>query len=151
MIQKVWTACVAVMCGLAMGCTENSPPASVAESTTQGPTKITANRPVTAATNEPVDRTNTGVNVRDRDGTAKTPFDQHENQADIQLTADIRKRIGEAKLSVNAQNVKIITQNEKVTLRGPVENEQEKQKIEEIAKAANGAKTVDNQLEVKNQ
>jgi hyperosmotically inducible periplasmic protein len=149
MLKKVSTAFAAVICGLAMGCTENNPPASVAKSTIEGPTKITANRPITAATNESVDRTNTGINVRDRDSTAKTPFDQFENKADIKVTADIRKQILESKLSVNAQNVKVITQDGKVTLRGPVKTEQEKRKIEEIALAIAGADKVDSQLEVK--
>lgn len=36
-----------------------------------------------------MDRTNTGVNVRDRDSTAKTWIDQNQYQADINLTADI--------------------------------------------------------------
>ena len=99
---------------------------------------------------EPVDRTNTGVNVRDRDSTAKTPVDQNENKADIAITANIRKRVVETKMSVNAHNVKIITQDGKVTLRGPVSTEQEKQRIEKIARAVAGVNNVDNQLEVNN-
>jgi osmotically-inducible protein OsmY len=104
-----------------------------------------------AATTEPADRANTGVNVRDRDSVAKTPLDQNENKADIKITADIRKRVVDTKMSVNAQNVKIITQNGKVTLRGPVKTENEKQRIEEIAVAVAGADKVDSQLEVKNE
>ena len=62
---------------------------------------------------------NTEVNVRDRSEAAKTPIDQNENQKDIDITANIRKRVVDTKMSVNAQNVKIITQDGKVTLRGP--------------------------------
>jgi osmotically-inducible protein OsmY len=51
-------------------------------------------------------------------------------------------------MSVNAKNVKIITQEGKVTLRGPVKTEEEKQKIEKIASDVAGADKVDNQMEV---
>ena len=71
-------------------------------------------------------RDNTEVNVRDRTEAAKTPIDQNENQKDIDITANIRKRVVDTKMSVNAQNVKIITQDGKVTLRGPVKSEEEK-------------------------
>src|ERR1051325_8304845 len=76
-----------------------------------------------------VDRDNTAVNDRDRDSATKTPIDQNENQADIDITANIRKRVVDTKMSVNAQNVKIITQDGKVTLRGPVKSEDEKTQI----------------------
>ena len=135
------------LCGMALGCNQSNPPASSATSTTESETRITANRPTTT---EPVDRTNTGVNVRDRDSAAKTPIDQNENQADIDITAEIRKRVVEKKMSVNAHNVKIITQDGMVTLRGPVKTEEEKRTIEQIALTAAGANKVDNQLEVNN-
>ena len=64
--------------------------------------------------------------------------------------SDIRKRIVDTKLSVNAHNVKIITQDGKVTLRGPVTTEEEKQQIEQIARDVAGANNVDSQLEVDN-
>ncbi|HTN02804.1 MAG TPA: BON domain-containing protein [Planctomycetaceae bacterium] len=90
------------------------------------------------------------MNVRDRDSSAKTSFDQNENQADINVTANIHKRLVDTKMSVNAQNVKIVTQNGKVTLRGPVETDDEKQRIEELATAVAGRGNVENQLEVNN-
>jgi osmotically-inducible protein OsmY len=142
------------VCGLAFGCNESNPPATGTNSTTERPTTTTANRPTTAdhpaATTEPADRTNTGVNVRDRASTAKTPLDQNENKADVKITADIRKRVVDARMSTDAHNVKIITQDGMVTLRGPVKTEEEKQKIEEIALAVAGADKVDSQLEVTN-
>ena len=76
-------------------------------------------------------RDNTEVNVRDRSDAAKTPIDQNENRKDIDITANIRKRVVDTKMSVNAQNVKIITQDGKVTLRGPVKSDDEKKQIEE--------------------
>jgi hyperosmotically inducible periplasmic protein len=132
------------VCGLAVGCNKNSPPTSGEKTTPNSATSQTT------APSEPRDRTNTGVNARDRESTAKTPLDQNENQADVKTTADIRKRVLDAKLSVNARNVKIVAQDGKVTLRGPVDSDDEKRKIDEIAKDVAGANSVDNQLEVSN-
>lgn len=94
------------------------------------------------------DRDNTAVNQRDREATTKTPIDQNENQADIDVTANIRKRVVDTKMSVNAQNVKIITQDGTVTLRGPVNSEDEKKQVEDIAQDVAGADKVVSQLEV---
>jgi osmotically-inducible protein OsmY len=94
---------------------------------------------------------NTGVNIRDRDVDVKTPIDQNENQTDIDITANIRKRVVATKMSVDAQNVKIITQDGKVTLRGPVKSAEEKKQIEDIAQAVAGADKVVSQLEVEKQ
>jgi hyperosmotically inducible periplasmic protein len=91
---------------------------------------------------------NTAVNERDRSNEVKTPIDQNENQMDIDLTASIRNRVVDTKLSVNAQNVKIITQDGKVTLRGPVKSEEEKQQIEQIASDVAGVGNVDSQIEI---
>jgi osmotically-inducible protein OsmY len=91
---------------------------------------------------------NTEVNERDKSNATKTPIDQNENQKDIDVTANIRKRVVDAKMSVNAQNVKIVTQDGKVTLRGPVKSEEEKTQIEQIAHDVAGAGNVDSQLEI---
>ncbi len=91
---------------------------------------------------------NTGVNIRDRDANVKTPIDQNENKTDVDITANIRKQVVDTKMSVNAQNVKIITQDGKVTLRGPVKSADEKKRIEDIARTVAGADNVVSQLEV---
>ena len=109
-------------------------------------TTDTTSKPV--STKAMVDRDNTAVNKRDRDGTTKTPLGQNENKADIGITADIRKRVVDTKMSINAQNVKIITQDGKVTLRGPVKTADEKKQIEEMARSVAGENNVDSQLEV---
>lgn len=124
---------LALSCCLALGCNE---------STTATRTDVTTRKP-------PVDATNTGVNVRDRDHATKTPLDQNENKDDVGITAAIRKQVVAAKMSTEAHNVKIITQDGKVTLRGPVESTDEKARIEQIAVAVAGAGHIDNQLEVK--
>ena len=96
-----------------------------------------------------VEPDNTGKNVRDRNEGAKTAGDQSENEADRKITQEIRKSIvDDDKLSTNAQNVKIITNDGQVTLRGPVKSEQEKKEIETKAKQIAGVKKVENQLEV---
>ncbi len=140
-----------VLCGMAPGCNESSPPVTGANPPS---TTVTSNRPETPderrESSTPVDPTNTGVNTRDRDTTEKTPLDQNENKTDINITAEIRKQVVDTEMSVDAQNVKIITQDGTVTLRGPVATEQEKQRIEDMAKSVAGADKVDNQLEVTN-
>ena len=93
---------------------------------------------------------NTEINVRDKDNTTLTPEDQKETKKDIKITAHIRKAVVKNKsLSANAQNVKIITRNGVVTLRGPVESKKESKKIKKIAKHTPGVLKVDNQLEIK--
>ena len=98
-----------------------------------------------------VEADNTAKNVRDRDDATKTPGDQGGSEEDRTITQNIRKSIVDSdKLSTNAQNVKIITNDGQVTLRGPVANENEKKEIEEKAKQIAGVKKVDNELEVTN-
>lgn len=92
---------------------------------------------------------NTAVNQRDRDPNAKTPLDQNENKADIAITADIRKQVvNQADFSIDAQNVKIITADGKVTLRGPVKTQAELDAIDTIARDVAGKDNVENQIEV---
>jgi len=93
-------------------------------------------------------RDNTAVNVRDRDAATKTPIDQNENKKDVEITAQIRKRVVDTKMSIDAQNVKIITQDGRVTLRGPVKSADEKKQIETIAHEVAGAANVESQLEI---
>ncbi|MBS4164525.1 Uncharacterized protein PRO82_001854 [Candidatus Protochlamydia amoebophila] len=92
---------------------------------------------------------NTARNARDRNGHTLTPIDQSETEADRAITQKIRQALVEEEvLSTNGKNVKIITINGIVTLRGPVNSEDEKNQISKKAKSINGVKNVDNQLEV---
>ena len=101
-------------------------------------------------TNVTTDADNTARNVRDRDNRTLTPLDQGNSQADVDTTAQIRKEIIAGKdMSVNAKNVKIITNKGKVTLRGPVNTAEEKQLIGGIADRIAQPENVDNQIEVK--
>ena len=92
---------------------------------------------------------NTNINKRDRNEQTLTPLDQSNAQSDIKITQAIRKSIMNQNFSTNAKNIKIVTQNGEVTLRGPVDNSAEIEKINALAKAVPGIKAVDNQLEVK--
>jgi osmotically-inducible protein OsmY len=93
---------------------------------------------------------NTGRNTRDRSNATLTPGDQSNSKADIETTKRIRRALSENdQLSTTAKNIKIITINGKVTLRGPVKTPKEQQTILAIAKGVAGDGSVDNQTEVK--
>jgi hyperosmotically inducible periplasmic protein len=92
---------------------------------------------------------NTGRNVRDRSGATLTPGDQSESEADRTLTQRIRQAVvADDSLSTTAHNVKIITANGVVTLRGPVNSAKEKATIDAKAQQIAGATKVKNQLEI---
>lgn len=93
---------------------------------------------------------NTRVNKRDGATSTPTAGDQKENQTDLTITQKSRQAVmADSSLSFTAKNVKIITQNGKVTLRGPVNTAQERTAIEAAARKVAGDTQVDNQLEVK--
>ena len=95
---------------------------------------------------------NSAVNVRDRAPDAITAGEQSSAKSDVELTREIRRAVvKDDSLSMLAHNVKIVTSNGAVTLRGPVKTEQEKIAIANRAKAIAGPDKVDNQLEVKSQ
>jgi hyperosmotically inducible periplasmic protein len=92
---------------------------------------------------------NSGKNVRDRKDAAVTSGDQSNTQSDLNITQEIRKAVmADKELSTNAQNVKIITANGVVTLRGPVKSAEEKANIGAKAQHAAGVTRVDNQIEI---
>jgi osmotically-inducible protein OsmY len=95
---------------------------------------------------------NSGRNERDRSRETQTSGDQSNSRMDIETTAAIRRAvIHDGSLSMTAKNVKIITQNGVVTLRGPVMSDAEKTKIVELAKTHAGNAKIEDQLEVKRQ
>jgi sporulation protein YlmC with PRC-barrel domain len=100
-------------------------------------------------TNVTTEPDNTARNVRDRNNRTLTPLDQGNSTADRDRTAQIRKEILAGKgMSMNAKNVKIITVDGQVTLRGPVNTAEEKRLIGAIADKIARSENVDNQLEV---
>ncbi|MDO9119257.1 MAG: BON domain-containing protein [Nitrospira sp.] len=92
---------------------------------------------------------NTEKNVRDNDDATLTPADQAQgSQHDVDVTRQIRKALmADKTLSMNAQNIKIVTLGGKTTLRGPVKNVHERERILTMAGKVVGLKNVDNKLE----
>lgn len=121
-------------------CLLMTPYLASAATETAAPAKPT----VTAA-----DPSNTGINKRDRDDKNLTPMDQKNNPADLKITQDIRQALMKGEFSMDAKNIKVITVNGVVTLRGPVKTAAEVKSIGVLAKAVPGIKSLSNQLQVK--
>ena len=95
---------------------------------------------------------NTKTNERDRSASEPTADQQKDNRSDRDITQLIRQSIVKDKsLSTYAHNVKIITQNGQVTLKGPVQSEDEKKAIEAKAAEVAGENRVSSELNVKPQ
>jgi hyperosmotically inducible periplasmic protein len=93
---------------------------------------------------------NSKVNTRDRSSAALTPMDQGGSESDRKITQQIRQELmKDGSLSFTAKNVKVITVNGRVTLRGPVKTEAERSSVEAAARRAAGSGAqVDSQLEI---
>ncbi|MCU1260442.1 MAG: putative phosphoslipid binding protein [Bryobacterales bacterium] len=92
---------------------------------------------------------NTAVNKQDRDKTAPTADNQKNNVNDRDTTRKIRQAIiADKTLSSYAHNVKIITKNGTVTLKGPVRTEEEKSAVEAKAKEVAGPDKVTSEISV---
>lgn len=93
---------------------------------------------------------NTKMNNRDKGDPAQTPQTQSNAKADRDLLASVRRTIVKDKsLSVAAHNIKILVEAGVVTLRGPVKSDEEKSKVESLAKSVAGVTSVDNKVDVK--
>src|ERR1700684_2786138 len=100
-------------------------------------------------TGTPAPADNTKMNQRDRDVSQPTADQQKENRSDRDITQQVRRAIVKDKsLSTYAHNVKIITQNGQVTLKGPVRSDDEKKALEAKAAEVVGAGNVNDQLNV---
>jgi hyperosmotically inducible periplasmic protein len=101
-----------------------------------------------SATSAPADSTE--KNVRDKDNATLTPPDQAQgSRHDVDLTRQIRKALmADKTLSTNAKNIKIVTLNGRTTLRGPVKDAGEQDRILKKVRKVVGVKNVENQLEV---
>ena len=94
-------------------------------------------------------RDNTATNERDRSGETQTSGDQSNSSADLKITQAVRQALmKDSELSITAKNIKVITSNGQVTLRGPVKTAQEKAKINQLASSAAGGARIDDQLDV---
>ncbi len=80
---------------------------------------------------------------------AVTAEKQGNRKSDVEALAEIRKTIvGTDGLSMDAKNAKILFSKGRVTLKGPVTSEDEKSKLEELAKACAGVTSVKNMLTI---
>src|SRR5688572_13008462 len=94
---------------------------------------------------------NTRMNARDKTGATQTPQDQAGgSEADRKLLAAVRRAVvTDNSLSTSAKNVKIVTKDGVVTLRGPVNSADEKARVARLAQQVAGVSSVENQLDVK--
>jgi hyperosmotically inducible protein len=93
---------------------------------------------------------NTKVNRQDQSANQPTADQQMNNRSDREITQQIRKAIASDKsLSTYAHNVKVITQNGQVTLKGPVRSDDEKRAVEAKAIEIAGENKVTSELAIK--
>jgi len=94
---------------------------------------------------------NTKVNTRDRAASQPTADQQRNDRSDVAITRDIRRAIVNDKaLSTYAHNVKIITRQGQVTLKGPVRTDEEKRAVESKATEIAGAGHVNSEVSITN-
>jgi osmotically-inducible protein OsmY len=94
---------------------------------------------------------NTKVNQRDRNASEATADQQKENATDQAMTKRIRQSImADKSLSTYAHNIKIISQDGAVTLKGPVKSDDERKTLMGKAVAVTGsADKVTDEISVK--
>lgn len=94
---------------------------------------------------------NTARNENDTSKEELTATDQSNSRSDVQLTSDIRSGIMGTDMSFNAKNIKIITRNAHVTLRGVVDSDAEHKAVLIIAESHANKAEITDELEVKTQ
>jgi hyperosmotically inducible periplasmic protein len=93
---------------------------------------------------------NTKMNQRDRNPNEPTADQQQNNHSDRDITQQVRQAIiSDKTFSTYAHNIKVITQNGQVTLKGPVRSDDEKRAVEAKAAAIAGDGKVTSELTVK--
>ena len=103
-----------------------------------------------ATASDATDADNTKRNSSEQNKNTDTAEKQSNSKDDLALTQKVRQAVmKDGSLSMNAKNVKIIAQDGKITLKGPVDSQQEKDTIGTEAGEIAGKDKVDNQLEVK--
>lgn len=92
---------------------------------------------------------NTETNKRDASAAELTADQQKANGNDMEITRLIREDLmKKSDLSTYARNVKIITMNGKVTVKGPVRSKNEVNSILKSAELVAGASNVINQITI---
>ncbi len=99
-----------------------------------------------AAARQDADNTKTNKQSQNQTKSADTAKN---TKSDLQLMKEIRRAVVKDKsLSVNAHNCKIVAKGGKVTLKGPVNSDEEKKNIEQKATEIAGAGNITNELTV---
>src|SRR5580693_2069829 len=102
------------------------------------------------ASSDSTEADNTKRNSSEENKNTDTAEKQSNSKDDLALTQKVRQAVmKDGSLSMNAKNVKIIAQDGKITLKGPVDSQQEKDTVVSEAGEIAGKDKVDNQLEVK--
>jgi hyperosmotically inducible protein len=105
---------------------------------------------VEAGQDSPPAADNSKVNKRDRNKAEPTADQARNNLSDRDVMRQIRRAVvNDKSLSSYGHNVKIISQNGKVTLKGPVKSDDEKHAVEKYARKVAGDENVTNELTVK--
>lgn len=92
---------------------------------------------------------NTKINKQDSSPKELTADQQGQSEEDTEVTRKIRQAVvNNESLSINAQNVKVITIDRVDTLKGPVESVEEKKAIEEKAAQIAAKENVRNELDI---
>jgi hyperosmotically inducible periplasmic protein len=106
--------------------------------------------PSNSAASDSTEADNSKRNSSEQNKNTNTAEKQSNTKDDLALTQKIRQAVmKDGSLSINAKNIKIIAQDGKITLKGPVDTQQEKDAIAVKAEEIAGKDQVDNQLEVK--
>jgi osmotically-inducible protein OsmY len=96
------------------------------------------------------DADNTARNKQDRDENSVTPLDQGNSESDLKMTRNIRSSIMDSDLSFNAKNIKIVTKNGHVTLRGVVQSHKEHEAVLRLVRNHADNSIITDQLTVNN-
>ena len=110
---------------------------------------VLAGAPATRAAAQDVNPDNSKVNKRDRKASEPTADRQNLNSSDREIIRSIRKAIvSDKSLSTYAKNIKIVSDQGSVTLKGPVRSEDEKKAVLAKAEAVTGVGKVNDELSV---
>lgn len=132
-----------------MHSTENMTPASTDAVAANHATVPVSSAPLTGDTSSTPAADNSRRNVRDRAPSQKTADQGKNDLSDLEIERRIRRSVvADKALSTYAHNVKIVSVNGNVTLKGPVRTEDEKMSIANKAQAIVSANRITNQIEI---
>ncbi len=145
------------LCTLMSSCGDGAPTSNAgsmppASTSAPSPAPTPASAPTQSGSGAEINRPHADDSAANRADSkdALTPIDQGESAADLRQTANIRKAlVADATLSLDAHNIKIITNKGLVTLRGVVDSIDEHKRVNRIVQQTVGTEIFDDQLRVK--